>query len=123
MGKPTLEDFLLDRREDPRALRGAITFAGGKPQIVFGVVGDHKRFSLSVNGDVIELVDDPRDGAKAEKTPPVEPKPAKRGKPKPDAVEPPVGDPDADGGDGQAVAGDGDIGGDLPVNKDSNSKN
>jgi hypothetical protein len=56
----TLEKALMGRRADPRALRGAITFAGGKPQLTFGVVGDHRRFSVTVNGNKLELNDDPR---------------------------------------------------------------
>jgi hypothetical protein len=60
MAKITLEAALLARRDDPRALRGAITIVKGKPRIVFGVVGDHPRFSLDVNGNKIKVFDDPR---------------------------------------------------------------
>lgn len=59
----TLESALLARRDDPRALRGAITFVCGKPRIVFGVVGDHRRFSVDVVGDKITVADDPRGAA------------------------------------------------------------
>lgn len=60
MKKTTLEAALLARRDDPRALRGAITFLGGKPSIVFGVVGDHRRFSIAIEGNKMTLTDDPR---------------------------------------------------------------
>lgn len=63
MAKQTLEAALLARRDDPRALRGAITFVRGKPRIVFGVVGDHRRFSVDVVGDKITVADDPREAA------------------------------------------------------------
>lgn len=57
--KQTLEAALLARRDDPRALRGAITIVKGKPRIVFGVVGDHGRFSVDVKGNKMTLCDDP----------------------------------------------------------------
>lgn len=60
MAKETLESVLKARRDDPRALRGAISMVGGKPRIVFGVVGDHRRFSVDIDGDDLKLVDDPR---------------------------------------------------------------
>lgn len=60
MAKQTLQDALSARRDDPRALRGAISMVGGKPRIVFGVVGQHGRFSVDVDGDDLKLVDDPR---------------------------------------------------------------
>ena len=60
MAKQTLQDALSARRNDPRALRGAISMVGGKPRIVFGVVGDHRRFSVDIDGDDLKLVDDPR---------------------------------------------------------------
>lgn len=71
MPKQTLEAALLARRDDPRGLRGAISIVKGKPRIVFGVVGEHRRFSVDVKGDEIVLVDDPRadDEAEAENSP------------------------------------------------------
>ena len=60
MAKQTHEDALLARRDDPRALRGAISVVKGRPRIVFGVVGDHRRFSVDVDGDDLKLMDDPR---------------------------------------------------------------
>lgn len=66
MTKQTLEEALLSRRADPRALRGALTFAGGKPQITFGVVGTIPRFSLVVSGDKITIQNDPRQEAEAD---------------------------------------------------------
>ncbi len=59
MAKQTLEAALLARRSDPRALRGAITIVKGKPRIVFGVVGEHGRFSVDVKGNKMTLCDDP----------------------------------------------------------------
>ena len=63
--KSTLQDALESRRSDPRAVRGAVQFVGGKPRITLGVVGEHKRISIEVDGDKLKLVDDPN--AKAEK--------------------------------------------------------
>lgn len=60
MAKQTLEEILLARREDPRAMRGALTIVKGVPHITFGVVGEHRRFSLAVKGDDFDLVADPR---------------------------------------------------------------
>jgi len=60
MAKQTLQNALSARRDDPRALRGAISMVGDKPRIVFGVVGDHRRFSVDIDGDDLKLVDDPR---------------------------------------------------------------
>ena len=60
MAKQTLQNALSARRNDPRALRGAISMVGGKPRIVFGVVGDHRRFSVDIDGNDLKLVDDPR---------------------------------------------------------------
>lgn len=90
MPKQTLEAALLARREDPRALRGAISIVKGKPRIVFGVVGDHRRFSVDVDGDDIALVDDPRGDEAEEAAEQVE--------------EAPEGDP-APEGDGEAAEG------------------
>ena len=64
--KQTLEAALLARRNDPRALRGAITIVKGAPRLVFGVVGEHKRFSVDISGDEVKLVDDPRREVEAE---------------------------------------------------------
>jgi hypothetical protein len=50
MPKQTLEAALRARGNDPRALRGAILLTQGKPRIVFGVVGEHRRFSVEVHG-------------------------------------------------------------------------
>ena len=60
MSQKTLETILKARRNDPRALRGAITFNSGKPCLTFGVVGDHNRFSVEVSGNKLKVVDDPR---------------------------------------------------------------
>lgn len=60
MTKITLEDALKARRADPRALRGALTFAGGAARITFGTVGTIRRFSLAIEGDEITIVNDPR---------------------------------------------------------------
>lgn len=57
----TFESVLAARRNDPRALRGAIILVNGKPRLVFGVVGNHKRFSIEVNGNDFTVCDDPRD--------------------------------------------------------------
>lgn len=59
MAKQTLQDALEARRDDPRAIRGAVQFVGGKPRITLGVVGNHKRISIEVDGDKLKLVDDP----------------------------------------------------------------
>ena len=59
MTKETLEAALRARYDDSRALRGAIAIVKGKPRIVFGVVGDHRRFSAEVVGNKITLIDDP----------------------------------------------------------------
>lgn len=71
MGKTTLEEALRARRADGRALRGSIIMAGNTPQIVFGAVGEHRRFSLKITGDDLELGDDPRDAAPAPEKLPV----------------------------------------------------
>lgn len=60
MATETLQAALLARSNDPRALRGAITIVSGMPRIVFGVVGDHRRFSVDIDGNELKLVDDPR---------------------------------------------------------------
>ena len=59
MAKQTLQGALEARRDDPRAIRGAVQFVGGKPRITLGVVGNHKRISIEVDGDKLKLVDDP----------------------------------------------------------------
>lgn len=66
MQEQTLETVLRARGDDPRALRGAILITQGGLRIVFGAVGDHRRFSVAVHGDELNLVDDPRtDGSQA----------------------------------------------------------
>ena len=61
--KVTLQDALEARRSNPLAIRGAVQFVGGKPRITLGVVGEHKRISIEVDGDKMELVDDPNAAA------------------------------------------------------------
>ena len=89
MAKQTLEAALLARRDDPRALRGAITVVHGKPRIVFGVVGDHRRFSLDVVGDEISLADDPRAEGEFEEEPNDDPEDAKSEEPSEEAGDAP----------------------------------
>lgn len=61
MAKATLEDVLRARMGNTRALRGAIIIQAGKPVIVFGAIGEHRRFSVTVDGDEMTLNDDPRE--------------------------------------------------------------
>ena len=58
--KTTLEEELRSRCDDPRAMRGALAIVGNKPCIIFGVIADHRRFSVEVTGNKLDLLDDPR---------------------------------------------------------------
>lgn len=110
MPKQTLEAALRARGNDPRALRGAILLTQGKPRIVFGVVGDHRRFSVEVHGDELKLVDDPRAGNAEEATEQAEdgpdPDPASTPAEEP-ATEPDGGAEQAEGGSDDDAEGDG----------------
>jgi hypothetical protein len=102
--KPTLQEALEARRSDPRAIRGAVQFVGGKPRITLGVVGEHKRISIEVDGDKLKLVDDPN-AAAPEKDADAPEKAAtggKGGKPGTDTT----GKGDAGAGAGDNVTGD-----------------
>jgi hypothetical protein len=118
MPKQTLEAALRARGNDPRALRGAILLTQGKPRIVFGVVGEHRRFSVEVHGDELKLVDDPRADDAEEAAEQAEDGPATDLAPAP-AVEPAT---EPEGGAEQAEDGDGGEGADKPAGKRSRGK-
>lgn len=60
MSKNTLEQALMARTADPRAMRGTITLNGGKLMLTFGAVGQNRRLSIAVDGDDLSIADDPR---------------------------------------------------------------
>jgi hypothetical protein len=62
MAKDTIQDLIMARQDDPRALRGAIVIVHGKPRLTFGAVGNHRRVSVEINGNSVKLADDPRKG-------------------------------------------------------------
>ena len=60
MAKETLESLLRARAADPRALNGTLIIRPGLTRIVFGEVGKHRRFSVTVKGDAFHMFNDPR---------------------------------------------------------------